>query len=169
MACPGSMRLPPYRPHYHRRSVLQRRGAFAVRQGERLNIADYKMPSDTDDTASITRAIARAVALGTPQNLYLPCGTYNISGPITLTTTAGTNQGIVVQGQSAACVIVRQNADADGFDITLNNYNNGIFQGSAATISGITLVMQDNASTTRTAISLASASGNGGNRHPDQT
>ncbi len=132
-----------------------------ARAADSLNLLDHMQSSDKDATAGFTRAITHALAIGSPAKLYLPCGTYTLSGTITITTAAKTNQGVAIEGESSACVVVRQTADADVFDVALNSWGSNAFQGGAIKITGITFNMAAPASTTRSAIKITTAGATG--------
>jgi hypothetical protein len=131
---------------------------LAARTADDLNLLDFVVAGDTDTTAAFNRAVARAQALGWPATLWIPCGIYNISSAITINTTA--NQGIQIKGESASCVSINQNADADAFDVSLGNYG-GLFTTGAIRLSGMRLKMAASASTTRAAVHVASTAASG--------
>jgi hypothetical protein len=128
------------------------------RLAESLNLRDYIQSGDTDATAGFGRVLARAAALGTPVEVYVPAGTYNISAAIAVVVAA--SQGVSIRGAGAAWTTIVQTADADGFDVSLTNYSRQM-SNSAFRFQGITLRMAATASTAHTALSIATTAGTG--------
>src|SRR5215213_277726 len=73
--------------------------AIAAR-GDVINIVDEgAVPNDgIDDTAAIQQAINVAAASTTTRTVYAPCGTYDVDGQLTITTS-----GISFVGESPSC------------------------------------------------------------------
>lgn len=70
-------------------------------RGDVINIVDEgAVPNDgIDDTAAIQQAINVAAASTTTRTVYAPCGTYDVDGQLTITTS-----GISLIGESPSCV-----------------------------------------------------------------
>ena len=125
------------------------------RAAEVVNVKDYGAKGDgtTNDTAAIQAAVAHALTIGTPVEVFFPAGKYVISATINVTTSA--NQMVWLRGASASTVLIIQTADADGIVMLANNVA-GYADNGGMRVTGITLKMTA-ASTTRTGLKLSSA------------
>lgn len=141
-------------------AVLAR--TLAARFADALNVLDYVLPVDADHTNAFNRAVARALALNSPVCLDVPAGTYTLSAAVSAVLTG--NTAITLRGAGSGSTIIRQTADADGFAATLQNYGPAYGLRGCFNVSGLAIVMAAAASSTRTALKLATTgvSGNTG-------
>lgn len=143
-------------------------GAVAARSlqtrfSDTLNLRDFILPADADHTLALGRAIARAQTLNRPSVIDVPPGAYDFSAA-TAPAISG-SVAIHLRGSGSAVTIFRQNADADGIAVVLQNYGSfGL--GGAFNVSGITFQMAAVASTTRTALLITTTGATGGTGCP---
>lgn len=126
--------------------------SIAARAVQLMSPADFKLWSDSDDTASFQRAIAWALAQSNPTQITVPCGQYTISGSLGATVN-GSNFSIV--GQSAGCVRITQTADADAFAFTVPTAP-GLLSKGGVELKNLSVTMSASApsSTTRYAFAV---------------
>lgn len=125
------------------------------RAADVLNIRDYILTTDPDATAGFGRIMAQVQTLNRPITVYVPSGTYHISAPIAIS--LANNMGVTLKGDGSADTLIYQQADADGIDVTVNNWGSNNLMGGGFTISGLTIFQASGASTTRKALSVLGA------------